>query len=31
MSFWKKIIQYHWDGIEAAIRRKTAEDVRQAL
>ena len=31
MSFWKKIIQYRWDGIQAAIRRKTAEDVRQAL
>jgi len=31
MSFWKKIIQYRWDGIQAAIRCKTAEDVRQAL
>ncbi len=31
MSFWKKIIQYRWDGIQAAIRRKTAKDVRQAL
>jgi 2-iminoacetate synthase len=31
MSFWEKIIQYRWDGIEAAILRKTAEDVRQAL
>ena len=31
MSFWKKIIQYRWDEIQAAIRRKTAEDVRQAL
>ncbi len=31
MSFWQKIIQYRWDRIHAAICRKTAQDVRQAL
>jgi 2-iminoacetate synthase len=31
MSFWERIKSYRWDDIEAAIRPKTAEDVRRAL
>ncbi len=31
MSFWENIAKYRWDDIKAAIRSKTAQDVRRAL